>query len=357
MSARRRVVCGVWPIVAGVLLSGCSGSYEFDAGPTDARADSLGAASEPFDPVIRREAWTYAGRPGRVFETAGYRIFTTESRALLQQRIPAFLERALIRYTTALGDLPRPEAKLETYILASRREWELLTRELTGPRAETYLKVRAGGFAEQGRALLFNIGWRNTFSVASHEGWHQYTQRVFRAPLPIWLEEGIAAYMEGYRWDSRSPELPVFLPWANVERFDRLRAMVDAGRVIPLRQLLGNRPQDLLSIYDNEAALDYYSQVWALVHFLREGEGGRHRAGLEQLLQDAASGALVERLIETGDRRALMTYRARRVGPDLFRIYFDDDLENAEREYDAFVRAIVAPGGRDRIVAGRSPVR
>jgi len=317
-------------------------------------------AMRSFDPVIDRSPWTYAGSEGWMLTTPNYKIFTTEQGPLVSDRIPAFLELALAQYRTALGELPGPkrggEGPLETYILASRSQWATLTRQLTGERASTYLKIQAGGYAERGRAVLFDIGDRHTFSVAAHEGWHQYTQRVMEHPLPVWLEEGIAAYMEGFRWNPDAPARPIFLPWANVERFDRLRDLVSSGRALPLETLLSSRPQDLLSIYSNEDALDYYAQVWALVHFLREGAGGRYRDTLTDVLRDASRGTFGRRLGMARGRRDTVAFFRTRTGTLPFEVYFTDDLDRASAEYERFLGSIVKTGARDRIVNGRSPI-
>src|SRR6185503_10436721 len=86
---------------------------------------------------------------------------------------------------------------------------------------------------------------RDTLAIAAHEGWHQYTQETFKHQLPIWLEEGIATYMEGYR-SSRDAE-PEFLPWANFERRDALRDAVRSKKLIGMDELLTRSPQSFLS--------------------------------------------------------------------------------------------------------------
>lgn len=339
-------------LIGALALGSCAGSSATPDQP--ARANN--ATPSSYNPVLATEPWTLAGAQGTLITTPSYRIFTTERDPLVSRRVPAFLEMAMAHYTTVLGELPRPTTKLETYILASRSQWALLTRRLMGRQAEVYLKIRAGGYATQGRALLFNIGSHATFSTLAHEGWHQFTQRSFRQGLPIWLEEGIATAMEGYRWDPSNPTRPLFLPWANIERFDRLRDLVGRDELFSLGQLLNDRPQDLLSTTSNERALDYYAQVWALIHFLREGQSGAYRDDLHRLLSDAQAGRLVGEVVRSqgvGARNAL----ARRVGTPVFVTYFSPDLPAASAQYEAFVRHIVRPGGRDHIAAGRSPVR
>lgn len=334
------------------VLSGCAAMSGDGHRPAAVEPGAPAASLAP-DPVLRIEPWSFAGAQGRAITTLHYRIFTTEGDVPLRRRVPQFLETALVEFRSSLGDLPAPSESMETYIMGSRAQWAALTRQFTGARSATYLKIRAGGFAENGRALLFDLGAKGTFGTVGHEGWHQYTQRVMRDALPIWLEEGAATHFEGFRWVE---DTPVFLPWANVERFDRLRETLNAGRLLRLDELLVQRPQDLLDAYGNDAALDYYAQVWALVHFLREGEGGRHGPALARLLRDASNGRMIDLVRANLGERVASHAALRRVGSGVFLTYFDDDLTRAAAAYEDFVRRITALRAREAIVAGRSPL-
>ena len=176
------------------------------------------------------------------------------------QRLPAFLEDALGHYrslggvapapgavstrtgardgdapTLGIGQkpdateprLPPPQIAMDTFMVASRPQWEDLTIRLMGERAPTYLRIDRGGFAAGGRGVFYTAGAgddRTTLAIAAHEGWHQYTQRVMQDPLPVWLDEAMAAYCEGFRENPLLPAGVEFLPWANPERFDQLRS-------------------------------------------------------------------------------------------------------------------------------------
>jgi hypothetical protein len=344
----------VWAALAG--LAACGGS----ARPGTASRDR--ASAGPVEPALDAgviesvEPWTFNGAPGRIIRTPHYRIFTTQAETVLSARVPAFVEGAMQRYRTALAPpgspLPEPALKLDSYVLRSRGDWVILVRQRTGDLAEMFLRIPRGGFAFDGTALMFDLGPRDTLAVLGHEGWHQYTQRAFRHPLPIWLEEGIATYMEGHRWGAGGIE---FLPWCNVERFDQLRAAHARGALMPLGDLLEAAPQQLLGV-QNDAALTYYAQVWALTLFLAEGEGGRHRAGVERLLADAASGRLVASIAAKLETQRAGSIVGQRRGPAVFMAYFDADLARASRAYDAFIETLVRPGSRGAIVEGRSPV-
>ncbi len=336
-------------------LTGCASNPSTDRAMSD-----LGADDRPIDVVVSAERWSFDDAPGWVVTTPSFRVYTTGRPNMTTDRLPVFLEYALARYTTDLAPLPRPERMLETYMMQSRHEWERLTRRTMGKNADTYLRIARGGYAAGGRGVYFNIGPRDSLLIAAHEGWHQYTQAAFKRPLPVWLEEGIAAYMEGFRWDPARPNRPIFLPWSNPDRFDALRDAVVQGRLQTLAELVSTTPQERIAAGGDEV-LAYYAQLWALVHFLREADAGAHAGNLSRLLGDAASGRL-DRTLEAhlGTDHARASIR-RRSGPEIMLVYFADPknadaLSELGRRYEVFVYDVVRSGARHTIVAGRSPV-
>lgn len=352
MTPSRRFSLACMSMLAPALwLSAC-------AGPARPSAPASPAVLEPGSPrtVLSSEPWIFNGEPGRVLRTGSYRIYTTETDPYLLDRLPAFLEAALEQYRTALGPLPAPPLTLDTFLMASRPQWSALTLQVMGDQAAPYLRIQRGGFAAGGRAMLWTIGRHDTLAIAAHEGWHQYTQRTFRQWLPVWLEEGIATFMEGFVSDPIDPDRPVFHGWANVERFDQLRAAGLRGEILALEELLAIQPQDLIA-RSSEGTLTYYAQVWALVHFLREGDGGRHREALQTLVSDAAEGRLQRALeIGMGAPEAARALDERR-GSAVFRAYFGPDISPVSGRYAEYVSRIVTEGSRERIVAGRSPLQ
>lgn len=264
------------------------------------------------------------------------------------------MELALDHYRTAITDLPEPTGQMDTYIFADRPEWVRGTVGLLGDRARPFLEIRRGGFATGGTGMLWDIGVQDTLAIAAHEGWHQYTQTVFRERLPTVLEEAIAVYMEGFRWDGPSRRTPSFQPWANVERFDNLRRAAETNSLMSLQTLLSTAPGDLVSRVDN-AVITYYAQGWALIHFLREAEDGRYRDGLERLLQDAASGRMRERV-----GRSIGSWGNRPVlnapGPAVFAAYFGPELSRIDAEFQRFLDRITAPGAKTQIAIGQNPL-
>lgn len=358
----RRCVGALIVPVVGVAMWGCS-SGAGGAAPTDASAVTPDTGPQPAlrlaDIAVITEPWSFGGAEGQILRTPHYRVFTTEESPVLRDRVPRFLELALDHYRTSavMGDpLPVPPMRLDTYLMDNRAQWEGVTRRLLGSRAAPTLAIGRGGFATRGIGVYYDIGLYDTLAVAAHEGWHQYTQRTFKDPLPTWLEEGMATFMEGHRWQDGSPRL---MPWANVQRYDTLRAAHAEGVLLSVRDLLYKRPADLTG--DPDTLLTYYAQVWALVHYLETGQGGRYKPGLDRLLRHAAEGRLVRTLVNRGLTRgeSLRIVQARRTA-GLLLVYVldpvDERLDAFEAGYASYVGRIVRLGGRDRIVQGLPPI-
>lgn len=298
-----------------------------------------------------KEAWDFRGIKGEILRTPHYRVYTTERDTVLKGRLTETLELALAQYRSAIVDLPAPTRRLDVYLMDERRQWETVTKLLMGEQSEQLLLIPSGGYASRGIGVYYDIGLYGTVAISAHEGWHQYTQQVFRDGLPVWMEEGLASFMEGHRWDGARA---AFRPWANLERFDQLRRAHAGGRIKSLEVLLSTDPKGLFA-GESTAALDYYAQVWALVHFLNEGEEGKHREGLRTLLADAASGRLNGRLLANRTREEAAESIGRRIGPAVMREYFGEDLAALGEAYVAFIERVVGVGGRERVVAGESP--
>jgi hypothetical protein len=342
-------------LIAAVMLGGCvSDQWPADRDDGRVRAASLrdavaSAQPEPITDVpVQQRPWNFGGHTGQLITTPHYRIYTTMTRQSVIDRLPLFLERAMANYTTALAPLPEPGRHLDTYLFESRGQWEAKTRQLLPKQASIFLALGRGGFTTRGISVLYYIGRNDTLHIAAHEGWHQFSQETFRSQLPLWLEEGIATYMEGYL--SHPDGLPKFRPWANRERYHALREAVQANGLLSLDAVLRRTPQSFLH-ESKSRLLVYYAQVWALTLFLTEGENGRYRLALQEVLLDAERGRLaVEALGTRGGPGGV------RLGPAVLKAYFDTDVDAFERAYLQFVNKAIRTGGRDRIDQGRSPV-
>lgn len=312
---------------------------------------------------VRVEAWFNGNRPGERIVSDHYSIRTTLRNGDLRKFIPTFMEKAMSHYRSALCELPQVDRELETFIFGNRDEWVAFTQARLGAEADAYLGLGRGGYTSKATAILYDIGPTDTLTILAHEGWHQFSQALLREELPVWLEEGIATYMEGYRINPATGE-PVFSAWRNFERFGELREAVRRDALIPLESLLEHPPQYFLT-QGRDRLLVYYAQVWALTHFLHEGDGGRYRAGLSRLLADAVAGRVGETLVSAApsdDRRsverAISRGSIRSVpGACIVRTYLGADPAALAAGYDAFVRQVVARGSGDAIWRGASPIK
>lgn len=321
------------------------------------RLSAAAAIAEPLAVLERPWSGEEIGgvADGVVLATRHYRIHSSLRDRSLKSILPAFCEAAFAHYRTAIVELPLPAEPMRTFIFGARSEWNRFTeRRLPPEEASAMLRLRRGAFTAGGEVVLHDLGRTDTLFLTAHEGWHQYTQTVFREPLPVWLEEGIATYMEGHRFD-QAAQAPVFIPWRNLERYGELRARGRRGELLPVADLFDRSPQSLLE-GGGSRLLTYYAQLWVLVHFLVEGEQGRYRPALHRLLEDAVEGRISARLArhagETGrSRRGVST----RSGRAVLAAYFNPDFEEFERQFLAFQAVLLDRSVGTLIWRGQSP--
>jgi len=305
------------------------------------------AADEIRDVPVDIVPWTWRGTPGVRLLTDHYDIHTTITDTTMLELMPDFFERALHQYRTSFGDLPAADGRFETYLFRTQREWQRKTWEVLPEQAGAFMNLGRGGFATRGISVLYFIDYRagnphDTLAIAAHEGWHQYTQKTFRHQLPVWLEEGIATYMEGFR---TRPDGVAFTPTFNRERRRELARAVRNDRLIPIGELMSRTPQDFLAT-GKDRLLVYYAQVWALTRFLVEFDDGRYADALRRVLVDASEGRLVSQIMQAERKHAAQSAFAKfnlRTGPWLVHAYFTEDMVTFRQDYEAFIHELVRP--------------
>ena len=252
-------------------------------------------------PAVVDPGWTEAGtwkflnHTGRRIATEHFEIRTTVTDPRIINALPDLLESSLDDVQTLTPGLQLPDEPFITYLLADKRQWRNAVRIVVPGMAEQLHNLGRGGFTIRSVAVLYDIDppgrCRDTLALASHEAWHQVTQRVFKEHLPVWLEEGLATRMEGLRITASGVEPD---PSWNPERWRRLRMLVYRDRLQPLREFMRDDPYAALE-RGRESLLDYYAQAWALATFLLEADPAT-RAGVGRLLADASAGTMSSRL-------------------------------------------------------------
>ena len=338
---------------------GCSSAVSLRTQPVSSERDVHPTAIADSKPTTFIEGpWKDGGDNGVVVRTPHYVLRLSLREEPFRDRMPDFMETCFTAYASALGTIPAPVEPLEMYVFGERGLWEKWTRKKLGRDAEIYIGLGKGGYTTDSVSVLYDIGRFDTQTIAAHEGWHQFSQQTLQHPLPTWLEEGIACYMEGTRL-SRDGGPSTFRPWRNFERWSELREAVRADELSPLGELLDGTPQEYLQDGKN-SLLTYYAQVWALVQFLRDGESGKYRESFSQLIQDAASGKLAGRLAAS---KAIIGKKGRhraielRTGNAVILEYFNADFPRFVEEFGNFVQAITSRGAGDKIYRGEFPLK
>jgi hypothetical protein len=288
--------------------------------------------SYPLAPAEARAPWP--GNSGHVYTTRHYRIYTTAKRAELVDRLPGFMEAANQHYRelTGLGD--DAAGTMPVYMFGSRGEWSAMTaRIIQGPSAGLYQNIQAGGYCYAGVCVFWDLGGLHTYSVASHEGMHQFFSTRLRHRLPSFLEEGLCTLTEGLEMDATQVR---FTPDRNVARFNDLRRGIVNGQWVPLEKLLTMDAGDAVS--NPQGATEYYGQLWALALYLRAEPA--YRQGLSRWLADAREGKTHEALKMTPQQLAAAMASGReynkKLAAKLFAAYIDADFARFDAGFRKF---------------------
>lgn len=298
-------------------------------------------ASQPGAPLTtstQRAPWTSPYAQGERIQTPHYAIYSTTKTSSLQQYFPGFMEASHQNYLAITGLDDEPSGKrLPMYLLGSREEWAALTQKVTGPQAEQYLSIEAGGYCFQGVCVLFDIAPMATFSVGAHEGMHQFLSRRMKQNLPLWLEEGLCVTAEGHEIQGANVK---FTPEKNILRYTDLRAAIVGSQWIPLAKLLPLDAGDVVSSPDPRGGVGYYGQLWALVRYIRSQP--QYKSGLRRMLLDAQDGKLQEALGLSDDEFRALQSRPKlynqTLSEKLFRHYISEDLEGFDKDYFRYAK-------------------
>ena len=298
--------------------------------------------SHKISDLASAESWKSDYGPGLKLTTAHYEIFTTLDDPVILRQVPHFMESAYRGYNEQLPEPIETANKFTVYLFADREQWVDFTKAFTGEHAELFCKIQAGAYCHNGACVTYNIGRSRTFSALGHEGWHQFNSRHFEFRLPSWLDEGAAMLFESPHMENGEFR---FEPGDNAYRLDALAQTLRKNRMIPLKELLATNPGEVLATDETEAVMAFYSQSYALVRFLREGNYGSKLSDYRNLLRNGLNGDWpideVSRRIAR-DRNLPRTIMWNRiVGVGLFEKYIGEDFENIERQYIAYCRSLV----------------
>jgi hypothetical protein len=183
--------------------------------------------------------------------------------------------------------------------------------------------------------VAYWIGDIATYSVAAHEGWHQYVARYLKGRLPPFLEEGMACLFEQVEWEGILPRWNLS---QNGGRLNALRAAVAGKQLYPLSQLVRMHAGQVVG-KSNARIEAFYAESWAFARYLHDGNGGLNRPAMHQMLVDAARGALFDdssRQLNDGPLWDSSTAQP------MLEHYLGKPLADVERSFRAYVDELVS---------------
>ncbi len=288
---------------------------------------------------LAQEEWAFHDVEGKRLVTDHFDIRTTLKDEQMVDVLPTFLETCRARCVQMVRPKAESAERLAVYVFNTRAEWEAFTVQFAPDRARLYRNIQSGGFTDQPTAtsVLYSIGRDRTLAVAAHESWHQYAARHLPAPMPAWMNEGLATQMEAFDLYGGAP---VFTPRKNYFRRNHLRAALTAKDkgLLDLPELLRMHAGDVFGTPGRSTEI-YYAQIWSVVLFLMEGPNRTYTRGFRSLLDEAGSDAM--RVAVNAYSVATPGTAGMSTGELVFRKYITDDLAQFAAEYVAFARDLV----------------
>jgi hypothetical protein len=316
-------------LAALLLLASSGGGCATKSATSSGHAGWTGPATAA---PVKTAPWQYNQAPGTVLETAHYQVHTTIKNEDVLARLPQVLEGAYGQYQD-FAVAPPSGKPLKCYVFGKRSEWADFTARNTGNDAAIYLQITRGGYCIGDWFVSYYVGDNATYSVAAHEGWHQYVARHFKGRLPPFLEEGTACMFESVRFDNALPRWDLSL---NPNRTLGLRNAIEGHVTWPLEKLVRMHAGDVVRLPGDKIEA-FYAQNWAFARFLWEFEGGSYRPAFKKLLADTAAGTVYD---PTGTlHRAQGAWAPNSVKP-MLEHYLGKPLDEVEKEYQGFIHKI-----------------
>ena len=281
------------------------------------------------------ESWNSGFADGLKIQTIHYEVFTALKDPLMLRDVPAFLENCQSNFRKLFSKSPSEVERFQIYLFDNRTQWQVFTAGFAGRESQIYSQIKAGAYYLKSCCIAYNIGRERTFYALGHECWHQFADKNFKFSLPSWLNEGLAMQFEANIYKDG---LFYFVPGENFNRLDMLNKSIEQNQIIPLETLLETDPGELLG---NDRKLSaFYSECYALVRFLQDSDGGKSKEAFNRLLKDGLDGKWSlsngDRIVAADKNRPLTVGWNKKIGPQLFKLYFGSDIKTIEKEFMDF---------------------
>jgi len=306
----------------GVLLAGCAAST-----PKMVLEGPTAPAAYHADP------WSFKQDKGALLKSPHYDIYTTIDTPDVQRSVVQVMEGALGEYEKIAPGVPVSDKPMDCFVFANRQEWMEFTRQHTGPDSNVYLQINRGGYTIRDWYVAYYVGDAATYSVAAHEGWHQFVSRNFKGRLPPFLEEGIATMFEDVDWRT---DLPRWNLARNRSRVQSLRRAIESNSIYPLGELVGMHAGNVVNQSGNRIEA-FYAESWAFATFLYAGDNAKYRPALRRMMSDTADGTVFD---PTGvHQNWRLPWTPAGVKP-MLEHYLGMNLDAIDAEYQKYIRKI-----------------
>ncbi len=213
-----------------------------------------------------------------------------------------------------------------------KHDWPLVTYAF-GKRDDFRKRLKDDGIEEGAEAYGYYSGAKRTSYVfkcfspttermLQHEFTHQvHIERMMKpgrsSRSRAWLFEGLAEFNEGRTFKDGK----LGKPEPHHGNLAYARKALQDGNMIPLEKLLAaEKFTDLHGTdFNSEECFRAYGQAWALVYYLLEGDGGRHRTKFERFMKKDIEG---EGSLEE------------------FKRIFGSDLAKFQKNFEKFIRSL-----------------
>ena len=208
-------------------------------------------------------------------ESAHYHVTTDISQELAVQAA-AILESGIQLFNEVYHfDTEQLTEKMSVRVFERKSDYDNYLRTLIDETRDDYVYIH---YNDPARSELVGYLRQSDFARSLlHLGSIQFL-KTFVPRAPLWLREGVAAYLENAELDLASNAFSWRPNLAWLDTYKSIVEGVHSASLIPLAQLLTLDSEDI--IQQNEA---FHPQAWALVHFLQQSPDKR----VNRILWDA----------------------------------------------------------------------
>jgi hypothetical protein len=226
------------------------------------------------------------GHKLRIVKTRHYELHTDLDPGLvvdLTKRMDSMYE----EYSRRLSEFhpPADAPALPVYLFNRQADYMALMGPGGANSSGRFVVTKDGAFLA---AFLENEGRDNLRRTLQHEAFHQFAFFAISQNLPIWLNEGLAQFFQEGLWTGNSfwiGQVPPRMLWDLQERIKK-------HELIEFKKFLAVTDQDWSkTLAKNLDTGDiYYTQSWAMVHFLVQSGQADYRTRLINYLKRLHNG-------------------------------------------------------------------